>query len=260
MASKARPASSRERLQELRAWCKQPLGRQLAEAEQALLREVLSDLFGYHLIVLDPPCPPEALGASRILHRAVQTSVRQGLSQAPGLLGQAESLPIRSDCVDAFVLPHVLELASDAHQVLREIDRCLVAEGHVVILGFNPYGWWGLRRLIPGLRSRVPWALPFVSMPRVKDWLSLLGFDIVHTRYLFPHPPWQYGSDMSRWTLLKSLRHRRWPLLAASYVLVARKRVATLTPIKPRWRPRRAMIAGGMIEPNQGRIRSDGGS
>lgn len=250
MTSKSSPTLTTERLRELRAWCKQPLGRQLADAEQALLREVLSDLFGYHLVVLDPPCPPEALGASRIMHQVVQTCVGQGLSEAPGLLGKAETLPIQSDCIDAFVLPHVLELATDKHQVLREIDRCLVAEGHVVILGFNPYGWWGLRPLIPGLRAGVPWSLSFISMSRLKDWLSLLGFDIVHTRYLFIHPPWQYGRDKPEWEIFKRLHHDRWPLFAASYVLVARKRVVTLTPIKPRWRPRRAIIAGGVAEPN----------
>jgi SAM-dependent methyltransferase len=260
MTSKTGITPGTERLRELRSWCQQSLGRQLADEEQAQLREVLSNLFGYHLVVLDPPCPPDALGVSRIMHRVVQTSVGKGMSDAPGLLGQAEALPLQSDCIDAFVLPHVLELAVDKHQILREIDRCLVAEGHVVILGFNPYGWWGWRRLIPGLRTGVPWSLPFISMPRLKDWLSLLGFDIVHSRYLFPHPPWQYGSDKSMWNMFKRLHHQRWPLFAASYVLVARKRVATLTPIKPRWRPRRAIISGGMAEPNQGRMSSDGRS
>ena len=258
MTSKASPASSRERLRELRTWCKQPLGSKLADAEQALLHDVLSDLFGYHLVVVDPPCAPDALEASRIMHRVVQSSLGDGLVTAPGLFGQAEALPLRSDSVDAFVLPHVLELSADAHQVLREIDRCLVAEGHVVILGFNPYGWWGLRRLIPGWNRGVPWSLSYVSMPRLKDWLSLLGFDTIRTRYLFPHPPWHYGSEKSRWPLLRRLRHERWSLLAASYVLVARKRVATLTPIKPRWRPQRAIIAGGMAEPNQGRLSTHG--
>jgi len=117
----------------------------------------------------------------------------------------------------------------------------------LIILGFNPFGWWGLRRLLLGWRGRVPWSLRFIGLPRLKDWLSLLGFDTLQTRYLFPQPPWHYGNARPVHNLLERLHHDHWPLLAGAYVLVARKRVATLTPVKPRWRPRRAVLAGGGV-------------
>jgi len=258
MKTSTSPADNAQVLPELRLWCRQALGQRLAAAEQAALSELLSDIFGYHLVVLEPPCEPESLGSSRILHRVVLSRTAQGMESRPGLLGSAEHLPLKSDSVDAFVLPHVLEPAADAHQVLREIDRCLVPEGHVIILGFNPYSWWGLRRLMFGWRGRVPWTLKFYSLPRLKDWLSLLGFDTIKTRYLFPHPPWQYGVGHAKERLLHRFHRDRWPWLAASYVLVARKRVATLTPIKPRWRPRRSLLAGGIAETRQGSLRPHG--
>jgi SAM-dependent methyltransferase len=205
----------------------------------------LSDIFGYHLVVLDPSCQPDSLEASRILHRVVQSVITDGLHHPPQLLASAEALPMESDSVDAFVLPHVLEHASQPHQVLREIDRCLVAEGHLIVLGFNPLGWWGLRKLLVGWRGKVPWSLRYIALTRLKDWLSLLGFDTIHSRYLFPHPPWQYGASGSKGKILDRLHRDQWPLLAATYLLVARKRVVTLTPVKPRWRPRRALLGRG---------------
>jgi SAM-dependent methyltransferase len=250
--------ASRRHLQALRAWCRLPLGRALADAEQQVLCDVLSDVFGYHLVVLDPACQPDALASSRILHRVVQTRCLAGLATPPALLASAEQLPLQADSVDAFVLPHALEVASDPHQVLREVDRCLLPEGHVIILGLNPFGWWGLRRLLLGWRGRVPWSLRFISLPRLKDWLSLLGFDTVHSRYVFSHPPWHYGRVHTTPGLLQRLHRGRWPLLAGAYVLVARKRVATLTPIKPRWRPRRSVLAGGVAETGQGRMGRSG--
>jgi SAM-dependent methyltransferase len=260
MSQQSCSISSLNRLLDLRAWCKQPLGQQLAVAEQDLLRDVLGDVFGYHLVQLDPSCQSDSLAASRIMHRVVQSCTDQGLEQAPGLLGCAEALPLQSDSVDAFVLSHVLELADDAHQVLREIDRCLVAEGHLIVLGFNPYSWWGLRKVMFGWRGKVPWSLRFVSLPRLKDWLSLLGFDTMQTRYLFPYPPWQYGAGSINkgTTLLHRLHGDHWPLLAASYLLVARKRVTTLTPIKPRWRPQRSVLAGGVVGTSQGSLWPNG--
>jgi SAM-dependent methyltransferase len=248
----------RQRLEAMRDWCRQPLGEALAVAEQQVLCEILSDVFGYHLVVLDPACQPVAMDASRILHRVVQTCTDYGLELQPTLLGLAENLPMQADSVDAFVLPHVLETARDPHQVLREIDRCLLAEGHLIVLSLNPYGWWGVRKLLFGWRGSVPWSLRFVSMPRLKDWLSLLGFDTIQYRYLFPHPPWLYGRSQNEGGLLQRLHHESWPLLAASYVLVARKRVATLTQIKPRWRPRRAVLAGSMPETGQGNVSRHG--
>lgn len=252
-------STPRQRLQALRAWCRQPLGRGLASAEQASLCEILSDVFGYHLVVLDPSCQPDALASSRILHRVVQTCSLAGLERPPALLASSEHLPLQSDSIDAFVLPHTLEVAGDPHQLLREIDRCLLPEGHLVILGFNPFGWWGLRKLLFGWRGRVPWSLRFISLSRLKDWLSLLGFDALKSAYLFPHPPWHYGKPRAVHTLLQRLHRENWPLLAGTYVLVARKRVATLTPIKPRWRPRRALLAGGRVaEPGHGSMRRGG--
>ncbi len=250
--------SSARRLRALRAWSQLPLGQALAEAEQQVLGDILSDVFGYHLILLDPSSQSDALASSRILHRVVQTCTETGLAQTPGLIASAEQLPLQADSVDAFVLPHALEVARDPHQVLREIDRCLIPEGHLIVLGLNPYSWWGLRRLLFGWRAKVPWSLRFISLPRLRDWLSLLGFDMVHSRYLFPHPPWHYGKKHPAPGLLQRLHKGRWPLLAGAYVLVARKRVATLTPIKPRWRPRRAVLAGGMAETGHGRAWRNG--
>ncbi len=244
------PRHRRDRLRALRAWCAGPLGRQLAAAEQALLAEVLGDVFGYHLVVVDPSCAPEALDGSRILHHVVQSCSDAGMAAAPSLLACAEAMPWQTDSIDAFVLPHVLELCRDPHQVLREIDRCLVGDGHLILTGFNPWGLWGLRRLLSGWRGGVPWSLRFIGPARLRDWLSLLGFDTLQTAWLLPRPPW-YGRALApRLGFLDRLHGPPRALLAAAYLLVARKRVVPLTPVKPRWRPRRAMLPG-VAEPSQ---------
>jgi hypothetical protein len=44
--------------------------------------------------------------------------------------------------------------------------------------------------------------------------------------------------------------HRLWPALGGVYVIKAVKRVATLTPVRPSWSARRALLPGGAIEPS----------
>ena len=240
-----------DQLTALRRWARSPLGRALCAAEQTVLAPALSQVFGYHLVVIDPICQLDSLQDSRVPHRIIQACTAAGLEEQPALLACNEDLPWQTDSIDAFVLPHVLELSANPHQLLRELDRCLVAEGHLLILGFNPYGLWGLRRFLSRRRRQLPWSLRFISQPRLMDWLSLLGYATQPGGYYFPVLPWQHAPGSGRGRLLARLHRPDWPFLAAGYLLVARKRVTTLTPIKPRWQPRRSVLVGGAIEPTQ---------
>jgi hypothetical protein len=65
-------------------------------------------------------------------------------------------------------------------------------------------------------------------------------------RYLFSLP-WGSSAPSSNSFLERSGR-RLWPLFAGGYLLKARKRVYTLTPIRPRWRLR-PKVVGGLIDP-----------
>ena len=86
------------------------------------------------------------------------------------------------------MLPHTLEYEPEPHEILREVGRILSAEGHLVVLGFRPLSSWGLRHLFardgfpPGLER-------MIGERRLRDWLKLLGFEIVDARrYLFTLP------------------------------------------------------------------------
>jgi SAM-dependent methyltransferase len=242
---------SPERLQGLRAWCEGGLGKRLVEVEQKELAEELNRIFGFHLVLVDPCCSMDSLRVSRIRHHVCQ-SCSPGMQHIPvSLLARNDQMPWQTDSIDAFILPHVLEHAENPHQTLRELDRCLVADGHLIFLGFNPWGLWGWRRLFSWRSESVPWNLRFISLARLKDWLSLLGYDIVVSRYYFTRLPWSHTAWTGHEGMPDGTQRTRWPFLAACYLLVARKRVVTLTPIKPRWRPRRSLVAGGVIEPTQ---------
>jgi len=159
---------------------------------------------------------------------------------------RTDSLAIASDSVDAVVLPHTLEYEPEPHEILREVGRILSAEGHLIVLGFRPLSSWGLRHLFakdgfpPGLER-------MIGEGRLRDWLKLLGFEIVDARrYLFTLP---LGSSApSSHSFFERAGQHVWPLFAGGYLMKARKRVYTLTPVRPRWRLR-PKVVGGLIEP-----------
>lgn len=237
---------------QLSDWFTHSPGLLLADAERREFGRILPNLFGYHILQLSTGMGGDLLSTSRIAHRTVLC--QDALPEAHiGLVARPEALPIATDSVDVLVLPHTLEFSTDPHQVLREADRVLVPEGHVVITAFSPLSFWGIWRLLHRRRQRVPWCGRFIGQTRLKDWLALLGFEIVLTRGCFYRPPLRHAGLMQRLEFLERIGTRGGPLPSSVYLVVARKRVSTLTPIKPRWSPRRRLVAAGLTENSQHR-------
>ena len=228
---------------ELRAWYLHGAGSLLLEAELAQMDEVLQNLFGYHLLQIGRPHDKDLLASSRISHRIVlDDDIERGDCSATLLRSALDELPIASDSIDVVVLPHTLEFEPDPHRILREVERVLIAEGHVVLLGLNPWSLWGVVRWMRARQGSPPWCGRFRGLIRVKDWLALLGFDIIVTHQYFFRPPLQSAGLMRKLMFMEKMGARLWPRLSGAYLVVAKKRVTTMTPIKPRWKPRRSLI------------------
>lgn len=237
----------------LRAWFSSEPGQLLHAGEQALLDAELPRLFGYHLVQVGALGNDKALTfVSRIGHHVLIDPEADCLEA--GLLAEPSALPLASDSVDVVVLPHTLEFEQDPHQVLREVERVLVPEGTVIISGFNPWSWFGLWRFLARVwqrgRGTVPWCGRFFGRHRIHDWLSLLGFDVLSTHMIFFRPPFRHASTLRKLAWMERLGGRGWPFFGGAFILVARKRVSTLTPIRPRWRPKRSLVASGVAEPS----------
>ncbi|MCK5481385.1 MAG: methyltransferase domain-containing protein [Gammaproteobacteria bacterium] len=242
------------RVNALRTWYRRPLGRLLAETELNALMAQLSNLFGYHLMVVDPPWEDCPLKDNRIPHQFIQ-SVAPVAQSATGLAGHTDDWPIMTDSIDAIILPHTLELSRDPHQVLREADRSLIPDGHLVILGFNPHGPWGMWRLFTPWRRHMPWNSRFLGLSRIKDWLGLLGFDTLESHYLFHRPPVQNTRLLEKLRLLEPVSGHGRKLLSAAYILVARKRTTIITPLKAERARRRRLFPVGIPSSSQGNVR-----
>ena len=141
--------------------------------------------------------------------------------------------------IDLVLLPHVLEFSANPHQILREVARVLMPEGHVVIAGFNPWSLWGVRRMF-GRGSGYPWNGRFIHLPRIKDWLALLGLEIVAGRMGCYAPPCAQQQWLDRFGFMESAGDRWWPIAGGVYFLQAVKRVRGMRLIMPRWKDRLA--------------------
>jgi len=230
------------------AWWSHPPGSELQKMEQAALARMLPDLFGYHIAQVGRAGGADLIESSRIAHRIV-VDIDPAVSASGSLACSAESLPLAPDSIDVIVLPHVLEFSANPHRVLREMERVLIGEGHLVLTGFNPWSFWGLWRLFLWWRDRVPWSGHFYGLSRIRDWLTLLELELITVRRLFYRPPLRSPRALERLAALEPLGRHAWPFLGGAYVLVAKKRVIPLTSSRVRWRAQRSMIASGLAEP-----------
>ena len=90
------------------------------------------------------------------------------------------------------LLPHTLEFAADPYAIVREVDRVLVAEGQLLVLGFRPCSLWGMRA--PLERSGFPPGMRRVlSERRLREWLVLLGYEVVAEHSYLYCSPWSKG-------------------------------------------------------------------
>lgn len=236
-------------LARLEQWYRSPLGAETARAECASVQGLLANTFGYYLVQIGMTERfDEILATSRIRH-CIKVPGEQvaGLGGA-SIIGLASALPIASDSIDAVVLPHVLDFAETPQAVLGEVERVLIPEGRVIVVGFNALSAWGLRRLLWRSKDRVPWCGQFHSTARMTEWLAEFGFDIETHESLMFCPP--FGAMLGpRCGRLDRLGKRFWPVFGGIYVIRAVKRVATLTPLKPMRGSPSTLLTGRTVRP-----------
>lgn len=225
-------------------WLRSPAGRAVSAQEAAIAGEVLADLFGYHIVQLGDPYESPLISASRISHAVVVGD----LERPAGLAARHDALPLASGSVDVLVLPHQLEFSARPHEVLREAERVLIAEGHLLLFGFAPASWYGMWRLALGWRGEAPWSGQFLRRARLADWLKLLGLEVVRAGTCSHRPPLRNARRFERLAWMERLGRHFWPRAGNCYWLLARKRVLAVRPVRALRTRRVRLPATGAVE------------
>lgn len=210
------------------SWQQLPHGEWLQEQLGAALAASCAKVFGYYLARVGHLAKELELPNLRVQHQF--SAAAQG---AVDVRTQLEYWPFGEAALDAILMVGQLEFERDPHQVLREMSRSLIADGHLIIAGFNPLSPAVLTGLWPNNTKRVPWSGRYFSKARINDWLSLLNFEIVDAGYVAPSMliGRSRRPDLGLATITSVL-----PQLSSMYYMVARKREFPLTVIRVRKR------------------------
>lgn len=238
-------------------WLESPPGQYLLQWEQRQYDVEVADVFGYFALQCGLPLL-DCLRANRMPNRILAQGLRdtdialgtdtgwgraavEGTESRPAVgavrVARFEELPFDTQSLDLVVLPHVLEFADDPHQVLREVERVLRPEGRVIVSALNPVSLWGAHQAtISRVRTGfLPREGRFIGLPRLRDWLKLLGFELDRGRYGCYRPPCRTQRWLDRTAFMEKAGDRWWPICGASYLVAAVKRVRGMRLVGKAW-------------------------
>jgi len=257
-------------------WLETPCGNYLLNWEHEQCDQAVSNIFGYHALQLGLPLL-DALRANRMPHtwlaaleapddapQSNQTEPVQTMHKAASSRPLAAfatdpgALPFAPASLDLVVLPHTLELSRDPHATLREVERVLVPEGQVVIIGLNPASLWGMRQRRVAFYRRLgmddrflPESGEFIGYWRLRDWLRLLSFEVESVRFGCYRPALTSRKWLARFDWMDQAGSRWWPIFGAVYFVVAVKRVRGMRLLEPARRHRKAVAAAPVAVANK---------
>ena len=226
-------------------WYQTLSGQAALDKLDGLCAEAMSEIFGYYAIQTGVLSGQHdllqhsriAAGfslASRDSFDLLQNN-ESGVNSNFALISSNEQLPISTDNVDLVVASHCLESSENPHQVLREIDRILVPEGHCILIGFNPFAISHIRRKVRFSSRKKDTNYKMRSVTRVRDWFSLLGFEVLDVNYMGFRPSIKNRKKFESLRWMETWGDYTGPVLGNLYVVHAKKQVIAKRPHKKVW-------------------------
>lgn len=234
----------------MRKWLANSIGQYYIGLVYRLMRPLVTNAFGYHLLIIAEPELADCITCSPIKHHIL---INQNIDSQRNIYSfccaKEDQLPIDSESVDIVYLAHCLELSANPHEILREAYRVLRPDGRIIISGFNPWSIWGCYYLVGRILRFFPWKAKLISLFKLKDWLKLLGFSNLQTKSLFYLVPiLQQSSTLPKLQLIEKIASNCHLPFGGAYLTMAYKKVIALTPIVPNWQGKNYLFQDKLAE------------
>lgn len=233
----------------LRIWYATGLGTELHALVRNRAMGLLRGIYGLHCLQLGGTWQgSDFLGLPTLVHRVrVQTGAGDDLPADP------LALPLAAESIDLVVLCHELEFCPAPHALLREVERILARDGHVLTISFNPWSLLGLSRLCRA-GDALPRAGRFYSGDRIAEWCAVLGMRTLRRETCWLRPP-LHRTRTRRWLGFLEYGEALLPGCGAVHLLLVRKQSIPLDPIVDSGTlRRRRVVTSGVVRPTSGGV------
>lgn len=217
------------------------------EQPGALLKALECDQVGSLLATLSGDYALQIGGASQASHCA-NSPIKHHFSLETDVIADLYELPFFPNSFDVIVLVHVLEFVDHPVQLLEEVYQTLAPNGHLIVIGFNPWSVWGVTKLFKS-KMHFPWSGKFWSRAHIKQWCRTLDYSTVSSKTLCFCSPMATSSHQKLTWFSEALGQFCFPTFGGVYSVMAQKKV--YEPLKRKtisWK-KRTIVRRGLVEP-----------
>ncbi len=214
----------------------------LLTRELTALTPILSGVYGNSGLFISAPGSAHRALPTHLLGNVVGLSPMRADMFGGDVMTAAHALPFANDSFQLLVAQHSLECVEDIDTCAGEISRVLAPEGVALVVGFNPLGTW---------RPWLAWQSARGARLRLRssnEWRQLFArnqIDTLQVRYpgvLLPNDAAEPSDRYTKWITETFSR------FGSSWLLLARKRRSTLTPLR-RLKPSRERALNPRLAP-----------
>jgi len=206
-------------------WFKSNTAKKLVAQEKEIINKFIEDKFGYFALQLGGDFT-DFLENSRINKHLFSTGVLRNI------LFENSSLPFKEESIDLIICPHFIEQGYN-ETLFDDLFQIIIPGGYLIIISFNPFSFAGIRNFF-SFSMEFPWNSKFISMTSVQNEIKSSGFSITDAKILNHQPIFSDNYVFN--SNFENIGNRWLPLLGNVFIIVGQKRVAGLTPIKPKWK------------------------
>ena len=218
-------------LKQLAIWYQFSLGAHLHHAECHMIKQWLPSIPGNHVLQIGGTCELSFLESSPIHHKIMLSDSITDSCMAPQVCIHLDSLPLQSNSIDALVIAHAIEMASNPIDFLADVYRVMRPGGQAILLIFNRFSLWNIKKTLQGSKG-FPWSLRFFSRWEMSSLLKKSQFNIKATNSCFYRPAWQQSNWLKNAKLMESIGPVLSPHAGASMGFLISKQAHTPLTLK----------------------------
>lgn len=233
----------------IRQWYESVAGQHTATAAEQAVAEMSNDVFGYYAVQIGELAGNYQLLKESRIRSCFSVAIDNNAGTEVDLAADPAALPLAFDNLDLVVACHVLDCTNEPHQVLREIERVLVPEGHCILIAFNPFSARGLRLSWRKLLKR-KYDQSLYTAFRLRDWFEVLGFEVQEVRAIGQRARIEQLPVIRRFSWLQGLVSKYYPWFGPVQLIHVQKKVSKLTPWQPKLSARPILKPGMAVNSN----------
>ncbi|MAZ39013.1 MAG: hypothetical protein CMF49_02750 [Legionellales bacterium] len=218
----------------MQTWYQTTLGQHVLADEQAQVESILADKFGYYLVEFSNMELYTFGHLSPITYKYYVKFKTDTTIKSDGLIAELDAFPFIPDSLDCIILPHVLEFTKNPELILKEAWQSLRPNGYLLLLTFNPYSLMGIYKKIKQDKT-FPFTGTYYSYRKLFAMLKSCDFHIDESAHCNFDLPFETKNRLKKHKLWLALAQLALPNSANVNIILARKEVGGITPIRFKW-------------------------